>query len=148
MILHVISSLTTGGAETTLVQVAGALQARGLPQHVVAITRKGDNVSELKARGIDVTLLNVNSVTGASIGVMRVARLIRRLDARVVQGWMYHGNLVAALAHRLARRRKQRRHGLRDHSPGGGQGNRGRRKRAPPSDRSKRCGHDRSRRRR
>ena len=35
MILHIISGLGIGGAEASLVQIATALQARGLPQHVV-----------------------------------------------------------------------------------------------------------------
>jgi glycosyltransferase involved in cell wall biosynthesis len=102
MILHVISGLSIGGAEATLVQVAAALQARGLPQHVVNVSNLDGNVPELKSRGIDVTMLGVNSVAGASVGVARLARLIRRLDARVVQGWMYHGNIIAALAHCVA----------------------------------------------
>jgi glycosyltransferase involved in cell wall biosynthesis len=41
--------------------------------------------------------------------VVRLARLIRRLDARVVQGWMYNGNIAAAFAHRIAGQRERRR---------------------------------------
>ncbi len=102
MILHVISGLSIGGAEAALVQVAAALQARGLPQHVVSVSNLDGNAPELKSRGIDVTMLDVNTTASAPIGVARLARLIRRHDARVVQGWMYHGNVFAALAHRVA----------------------------------------------
>jgi glycosyltransferase involved in cell wall biosynthesis len=109
MILHIISGLSIGGAEATLVQVAAALQARGLPQHVVSVSNLDGNVPELKSRGIDVTMLGMSSLTDVPMGVARLVGLIGRLDARVVQGWMYHGNIVAALAHRIAFRRKQRR---------------------------------------
>jgi hypothetical protein len=49
-ILHVISGLGTGGAEAMLLQVASALQARGMPQHVVSVTDRGRYADEFEAR--------------------------------------------------------------------------------------------------
>ena len=109
VILHVISGLGIGGAEASLVQIATALQARGLPQHVVCAGTLDDHAEELRSCGVEVTVLGVNSAVRLPGGVIRIARMIRRLDPGVVQGWMYHGNTLAAIAHRLAHRSTQRR---------------------------------------
>ena len=101
-ILHVISGLKTGGAETTLVQLARALQQRGLPQHVVSVGDKGIYGDELERSGVGLTALNVHSIFDAPAGVIRLSQLMRRLRPDAIQGWMYHGNLMAALAHRCA----------------------------------------------
>ncbi len=108
-VLHVISGLGTGGAEAMLLQVAGALQAKGMPQHVVSVTDRGRSADEFEARGITVTALDVKSVIGGLRGALRLARLIEQLQPRVVQGWMYHGDLMALFAHAIARGRAGRR---------------------------------------
>lgn len=107
-VLHIISGLGIGGAETSLVQIAAALQARGLPQHVVCVGLLDSLAVELQSRDVEVTVLGVNAAARLPCGIVRMAQLIRRLDPMVVQGWMYHGNVLAALAHRLASRRKRR----------------------------------------
>ncbi|WP_238184233.1 glycosyltransferase [Methylobacterium trifolii] len=101
-ILHVISGLRTGGAETMLVALCRALQARGLPQHVVSLTPDGPNAPVLEALGVRVHAFAPRGLPGAGMSLLRLARLIRRLRPAVVQGWLYHGDLFSALAHRLA----------------------------------------------
>ena len=100
--LHVISGLRTGGAETMLVALCGALLARGLPQHVVSLTGDGPNAAALERLGVTVHRLAPRGAAGSAAAVLRLARLIRRLRPVVVQGWLYHGDLFAAGAHRLA----------------------------------------------
>jgi glycosyltransferase involved in cell wall biosynthesis len=100
--LHVISGLRTGGAETMLVALCGALIARGLPQHVVSLTGDGPNAAALARIGVTVHRLAPRGAAGSALAVFRLARLIRRLRPAVVQGWLYHGDLFAAAAHRLA----------------------------------------------
>ena len=107
-VLHVISGLGTGGAETMLVQLASGLQATGLDQHVVSVSGSGPRAEELGALGIAVTALGIRSVFDGPGGLFRLTRLIGRLRPRLVQGWMYHGDLFAALAHRLAPGRRGR----------------------------------------
>lgn len=101
-ILHVISGLRTGGAETMLVALCRSLQARGLPQHVVSLTRGGENAEALAAAGVTVHVLAPGGLAGAAASLLSLSRLIRRLRPAVIQGWLYHGDLFAALAHRLA----------------------------------------------
>jgi glycosyltransferase involved in cell wall biosynthesis len=108
-VLHVISGLATGGAETTLANVACALLDRGLAQHVVTLGGEGSHREELKRAGVAVSALNLTSAYQAPRGILTLSQLIRSLRPEVVQGWMYHGNLMAALAHRLAPGRSRRR---------------------------------------
>src|SRR5271169_3635842 len=108
-VLHVISGLGVGGAETSLAQIVSALQARGMPQYVVCIGTLDDHADELRSRGVTVTVLGVKGVAHLPAGAIYLTRLVRRLDPAVVQGWMYHGNILATLAHLLAGQRSRRR---------------------------------------
>ena len=81
-------------------QLARALQQRGLPQHVVSVGDKGIYRDELERSGVGLTALNVHSMFEVLVGVIRLSQLMRRLRPDAIQGWMYHGNLMAALAHR------------------------------------------------
>jgi glycosyltransferase involved in cell wall biosynthesis len=87
-----------------LVQLATAAQARGFRQHVVSLTGRGRYAGDLEAHDIGVTAIDVTSFTGAIKGLLRLAGIIRRFSPKIVQGWMYHGNIFAVIADRLAPR--------------------------------------------
>jgi glycosyltransferase involved in cell wall biosynthesis len=100
-VMHVISGLDTGGAEAFLVQLVTALKARGFEQQVVSVSTLGAHGPALQAAGIPVHALNVVSLPGAMAGVGRLAGLIRKMRPDAMQGWMYYGDLFAAVANRL-----------------------------------------------
>lgn len=108
-VLHVISGLATGGAETTLVQIASALQGRNMPQHVISVGNRGAYADELERHGVTVDTLGIGSLYSAPVGLFRLVRLMQRLQPRLVQAWMYHGNLIAALAIRFLQGHAHRR---------------------------------------
>jgi glycosyltransferase involved in cell wall biosynthesis len=101
-IMHVITGIGRGGAETTLVQLATSLQTRGLSQHVVSLGPQDALAPELRAADIDVTMLGADSVLSASGAMASLVVLVNRLQPRVLQGWMYHGNLAATFCHAVA----------------------------------------------
>jgi len=101
-VLHVISGLRTGGAETMLIALCRALLARGIPQRVVSLTPDGPNEPALRALGVNVRVIAPRGLLGAPGALLSLARLIRRESPAVLQGWLYHGDLFAALGHRLA----------------------------------------------
>jgi hypothetical protein len=109
LVLHIISGLGVGGAEGSLVEVAGALQECGLSQHVVCLGALDERAADLRSRGVKVTVLGVRGLVRMATSVVTLARLIQHDNPAVVQGWMYHGNIVAALAHRLSGGRGKRR---------------------------------------
>ena len=106
-VMHVISGLDTGGAEAMLVQLAAGLKQRGFAQEVVSVTTLGANAAALQAHGIGVHALKVGSLAGAMASVGRLAALIRRTKPEILQGWMYYGDLFAALANRIVPGRRR-----------------------------------------
>jgi len=100
-VMHVISGLGIGGAEAMLVQLAHSLKARGFEQDVVSVSDTGAHSMTLQSFGIEVHALNVRNYAGAAKGILSLANLIRRRRPDVVQGWMYHGDIFAALSNRL-----------------------------------------------
>jgi len=100
-VLHVISGLGTGGAETMLVQLAGQLRVRGLSQHVVSLNAQTELAGDLRAAGVDLTITGAKSLPSFPAAMRSLSRSANQLRPRVIQGWMYHGNLAASLGHNL-----------------------------------------------
>lgn len=100
-ILHVISGLGTGGAESFLVALATRLQTRGFEQSVVSVSAGGANVERLVAAGIPVTELGVRGALGAIRSYKPLRDIVARERPDVIQGWMYHGDLFATAMHAL-----------------------------------------------
>ena len=107
-ILHVISGLGTGGAEMFLATLAPRLAARDFAQTVVSLTGEGAAADRLRASGIAVVALDAKGVAKAPLAIRRIARLIEETRPDVVQGWMYHGDLFAALASKMAGKKPER----------------------------------------
>ena len=61
---------------------------------------------ELLAQGVGVTYLGVRSLLDAPLGLFRLSRLLRTLKPKVLQGWMYHGDLFASGPSRRLKRAK------------------------------------------
>lgn len=101
-ILHVISSLGTGGAESFLVAMATALKGRGFEQHVVNVTSGGAHGERLLAAGIPVTELGVGGVVSAATSIVPLREVVTGFGPDLLQGWMYHGDLFATLAQTMA----------------------------------------------
>ena len=107
-ILHVISGLGLGGAETMLVRLAIGLRERGHPQHVVSLNGCGALAGVLERGGVPVTDLGLGSAMGGIDGLMRLRRVIEATAPDLMQGWMYHGNLAATAAHFVTGHRAKR----------------------------------------
>lgn len=107
-VLNVITGLGVGGAEATLVRLATAAQARGMPQHVVSLGARGHYADELEKGGIEVSTLGITSLAKVPWALGRLTGIVNRWSPKVIHGWMYHGNVMAALAHRTARQSDSR----------------------------------------
>ena len=108
-VLHVISGLGAGGAETMLLQLAPRLRALGLSQHVAGLSVQDTLAGDLRAAGTDVTVLGATSAVSSLEAFTRLLRLVNRLRPKIVQGWMYHGNIAATLSHCFSSGRRERR---------------------------------------
>ncbi|HUE85834.1 MAG TPA: glycosyltransferase [Vicinamibacterales bacterium] len=102
-VLHVISGLHRGGAETQLCRILAMMDRRRFEPTVVALLPGGGVRADLEALGVRVGCAGMRTAAHAPWAMVRLARLIRRLRPDVVQGWMYHGNVAASLGAALAR---------------------------------------------
>jgi glycosyltransferase involved in cell wall biosynthesis len=100
-IVHVISGLGQGGAETVLHRL---VTAPGQPNRhtVISMTDEGVFGAHLREAGITVHALNMRAGRLSPGGVWRLYRLLRASAPDVVQTWMYHADLIGGVAARLA----------------------------------------------
>jgi glycosyltransferase involved in cell wall biosynthesis len=98
-IIHIISSLKIGGAETMLFRLI-----RGMPQHthvVITLTAVGPLGELLETSGYTVHSIALKAST-AWCALPHLWCLIRRESPDIVQTWMYHADLLGGFISRLA----------------------------------------------
>jgi glycosyltransferase involved in cell wall biosynthesis len=98
-ILHCITGLTGDGAQRLLLRLTRGLQDHAVQSVVVNLGPATPLVSDFEAVNVPVLSLGISptvwDVPGA-ISLLR--RTIHDLEPDVVQGWMYHANVMAFLA--------------------------------------------------
>ncbi|MCF8111441.1 MAG: glycosyltransferase [Desulfobacteraceae bacterium] len=103
-IMHIITGLSTGGAETMLYKLFSGIDKSRFQCRVVSLTDKGPLTNQIKDLGIPVTALNMPRGIPAPKGLWKLIRLIRRGRPAIVQTWMYHSDLIGAIAGRIGSR--------------------------------------------
>src|SRR6266849_3370954 len=101
-VMHVITTLGPAGAETMLCRVASGMDSTRFENEVVSLTGVLDLAERMQAIGVRVRTLGMKKNVPNPLLVMRLAQWIRESKPDVIQTWMYHANLVGALAARLA----------------------------------------------
>lgn len=101
-LLHVITALGVGGAENMLLKLLSARALAHVDQRVVAMLPGGAMAAPMRAAGAMVDELNLLGGVPVVTGSVQLARLARRFQPQLVHGWLYHGNLGAALARAAA----------------------------------------------
>ncbi|MBF6616456.1 MAG: glycosyltransferase [Candidimonas sp.] len=100
-VVHIISGLGLGGAETVLHRLVTA-PTQPDTHIVVSMGDAGVFGPRLQAAGIPVHTLHMRGPKAALNGLWRLFHLLRELRPDVVQTWMYHADLVGGLIARLA----------------------------------------------
>lgn len=100
-IVHIISGLGQGGAETVLHRLLTA-PMQGDRHEVISMGTEGVFGPRLRAAGIPVHTLGMGSPQGLLKGLWRLFRLLRERKPDVVQTWMYHADLIGGVVARLA----------------------------------------------
>lgn len=100
-IVHIISGLGQGGAETVLYRLATA-PGQSARHVVVSLSGEGVFGPKLQEAGIRVITLGMRRGLSAVTGVWALRRILRELRPDAVQTWMYHADLIGGVAARLA----------------------------------------------
>ena len=105
-ILHVITDLYLGGAETMLARLVEAQPGLAERTTVVSLLPAGFYAERLRAAGATLVELDFRNVARIPAGLARLRRIIADEKPDIIQGWMYHGDLAALLGLSLAGRRR------------------------------------------
>lgn len=100
-VLHVITTLAVGGAETMLLRLV--TRPTTVHHEVVCLTG-GRLMSTIQEAGIKVTNLDVRRGQISPGALRRLSRAIANFGPDVVQTWMYHSDLAGGLAAKLSSR--------------------------------------------
>jgi len=101
-VMHIITTLGPAGAETMLCRIASGMDGTRFRNEVVSLTGILDLAERMQEIGVRVRTLEMRRGMPNPLLVMRLAQWIRQSKPDVIHTWMYHANLVGALAARLA----------------------------------------------
>lgn len=99
-IFHITTGLNDGGAEAVLYRLA--TKNEPTRHHVISLMDEGKYGPLLRKAGAKVTCLNMPRGRLTLGGLWHLWRLLRQERPKVVQTWMYHGDLVGGVIARLA----------------------------------------------
>ena len=100
--MHVITGLGSGGAETMLYKLLSAMDRGRFVCSVVSLTDEGSMTEKIRALGIPVCALGMRGAISMPWALMRLISGMRRDGIQLVQCWMYHADLLGGLAARFA----------------------------------------------
>jgi glycosyltransferase involved in cell wall biosynthesis len=102
-VVHLITTLTQGGAERALSQVVPRPAEAPDERHVVvSLVPGGMFCDELVAAGVEVRDLGMRPGRDVIRGTLRLAAILREVRPTTVVSWMYHACLLMLLARPLA----------------------------------------------
>lgn len=100
-VLHIITGLGQGGAESVLFRLA-TYPGADVEHVIVSLTDEGIYGQRLRAAGVAVHALGMKRGRVSLGGFMALRSLIAATRPDAVQTWMYHADLIGGLAARLA----------------------------------------------
>jgi glycosyltransferase involved in cell wall biosynthesis len=98
-VLHVITGLHSGGAETALYRLV--MHTPHIRHEVISISSPDWYSPSFADLGVPVHYLNADSFASMIMSIPRLGHLIRTSECDVLQAWMYRPNLLAGLLGRL-----------------------------------------------
>ena len=96
-IVHIIGDLSIGGTERALFTLLTNSHNQEFKNYVIVLTGKGYFLDELKNAGIRVFALNLNSFFTSPLKLFNLILLVHKIKPDILQGWMYHSNMIVLL---------------------------------------------------
>lgn len=98
-IVHIITGLSTGGAEMMLYNLLSRTNRDRFIPSVVSLMDQGTLSDRITALDIPVYSLRMKPGMLPTPDILwKLVRTLRQLQPNTIQGWMYHGNLAASFA--------------------------------------------------
>jgi glycosyltransferase involved in cell wall biosynthesis len=98
-LLYIITGLNTGGAETMLYHILSKLDRDRIQPAVLSLMDRGTLGDRIASLDIPIYTLGIQpgKLPNPSV-IWQCRQILRQFQPDVLQGWMYHGNLVAQFA--------------------------------------------------
>lgn len=97
-IAHVIIGLNVGGAELMLQRlVINSSRKESFEHYVISLTDLGVIGPKLQEQGIKVYNLGITSISSLPSALLKLRKVLNKLEPDVVQTWMYHADLLGGL---------------------------------------------------
>lgn len=101
-VLHIITGLSVGGAETMLTRLLQRMDRQRYESRVLSLGSLGEMGPRIAAMGIPVQALGMRAGAPNPVHLLRLWRDIRSWRPTIVHTWLYHADLLGGLAARLA----------------------------------------------
>ncbi len=95
-VTHVITTLSTGGAEMMLYRLLRSMNRERFANSVISLSGGGSAAEKIRALNLPVKTLDLGRRNG--LGIFQLARELRSQRPDLVQTWMYHADLLGGLA--------------------------------------------------
>jgi glycosyltransferase involved in cell wall biosynthesis len=98
-IAHVITGLETGGAQRSLLSLIQAMDPAKFQSIVVSLKPPDSMSQKFSEAGIEVHHLGIRKdPVSLLLGLARLCRIMETYRPHIMQGWMYHANVLCTLA--------------------------------------------------
>lgn len=101
-ILHLITGLHVGGAETMLAKLVARMDRARFSNVVVSLIEPGPIAERIRESGIAVLSLGMKRGVPTPAALIRLARILRKHKPAVLQTWLYHADLLGLICGKLA----------------------------------------------
>jgi glycosyltransferase involved in cell wall biosynthesis len=102
-ICHLITSLDTGGAERSLVNLVTAMNRDEFENEVITLLKPGPMAQTLAQAGIPVTSMEIGRHRPNPAALLSLIRYLRAKKPAILQTWLYHADFFGSVAAFFAR---------------------------------------------
>jgi glycosyltransferase involved in cell wall biosynthesis len=103
-IVLLITGLNTGGAEMMMLKLLSGIDRRRFTPVLISLSDHGTLGESVVRLGIPLYVLRMSPRRPPFLALFRLCRILRSIRPHIVQGWMYHANLMASVGRFLAAR--------------------------------------------
>ncbi len=102
-ILHLISSLNTGGAEMMLYKLLSGMNKEVFKSRVVSLIPPGPIGNKIESINIQVDHLGLDRGFFSPMAIFKLTGMINEFKPDLIQTWMYHSDLLGFLTSKITR---------------------------------------------
>ncbi len=101
-IIHIITGLSTGGAEMMLYKLLSQINSDEFESEVISLTDAGSVADKIRSLGVPIHTLGMKRGNPFPFALIKLTLLLREKKPDLIQTWMYHSDLIGGLAAKLA----------------------------------------------